>query len=117
MRVITRHMTRYGGGVVLGTGGNIGMGIIAWDAVNDTVPGVIPGPVTSPEVDWMIRSVIIIPDQTPVGLLAYQQDDVFAESSAKRRLGNQAGLLMVLESTVPSGAFFVSADARYLLKE
>jgi hypothetical protein len=117
MRLITRHMMRYNGGVILGTGGAIGMGIIAWDSVNDQIPGFLPGPVTSPEVDWMTRSVIIVPDQTPVGLLAYQQDDVFASSSAKRRLGNQSGLLWVLESTVPSGAFFIGADARFLLKE
>ncbi len=117
MRCITRHMTKYNGGVPLTTGGEVGMGIIAWDHVNNSIPSDIPGPVSDGNVDWMIRSVIIVPDQAPVGFLAYQQDDVFAESSAKRRLGNQAGLLWVLQSTVPSAAFFVGSDCRYLLKE
>ncbi len=91
-------------------------GVIAWDDVNDTVPTDPPLPFANPELDWMIRSPILLPTAAAQGSVVYQQDDTFAQSSAKRRLGNQSGLLLVVQSgsnaTVSWGV-----DVRYLLKE
>ncbi len=91
-------------------------GVIAWDDVNDTVPADPPLPNSNPELDWMIRSPILLPPAAAAGSLIFQQDDTFAQSSAKRRLGNQSGLLLVVESG-SNGTVSWGVDVRYLLKE
>jgi hypothetical protein len=62
----------------------------------------------------MIRSPIPLVPFSPI-TLTYQADDTFAQSSAKRRLGNQAGLLAVVGAV--NNSFDFSYDIRYLLKE
>jgi hypothetical protein len=114
MRILMRFGLRID--FVSSNNSSIVAGVIAWDDVNDTVPTDPPLPRSNPELDWMIRSPILLLPAAAQGSLIYQQDDTFAQSSAKRRLGNQSGLLLVVESgsnaTVSWGV-----DVRYLLKE
>jgi hypothetical protein len=94
------------------------MGIIPWNSINDVTPvGTTPNP-NDGSLDWMIRSTILVPTATGTTTPAviYQQDDTFAQSAAKRRLGNDKGLLMVIWSESDAN-MQVAMDVRYLLKE
>ncbi len=93
------------------------VGLIAWDAVSDAVPALIPDPLQQCELDWITRFVWPIPAGDPITILNGVDFDLAHLSKAKRRLGNQTSILYVATVTAVSGAVNFAADVRVLIKE
>jgi hypothetical protein len=109
MQLSMRNSTTSGFGLA-------GVGLIAWDAKDNTVPSPPPNPVIDHELDWM--HLIINPYVSGVagGSVVDTVADSLMLSSAKRRLGNSKGLLMVFANQSGASIDFI-AYGRYLLKE
>jgi len=105
------------GAQTAGVWGELGFGLIAWTDVNDTAPapGDIPSPLTNLDADWIWRYVQPIAPGAALDNNGQFLDSVHM-SKAKRRLGNDKGLLMVFHNFAASNAAFY-ADARCLIKE
>jgi hypothetical protein len=100
------------------------VGLIAWSDIDFQAPaqGECPGPITHCDLDWINRFVFQFPELTapgtggPFGLW-----DTVHMSKAKRRLGNDRGILASFESfsLSPSTGESVSygMDVRCLIKE
>ncbi len=98
----------------------VGFGVIAWDNKDDTIPAATPLPIGNPQLDWIIVARSSVPSGTPTGTTVFYHNEnaVNTYSKARRRLGNQTGLLYVLEIT-PAASVNVNYtfSARYLIKE
>ena len=93
------RMFGFVGGTVDSTGDTVGIGVIAWSYVpgSDAVPAAIPGPVSDGSADWMWWWVA--PFVTQVGTsFSFVESDSVINSKARRRLGNDRSLLVVVES-------------------
>ena len=99
----------------LAGGSFIGFGVIAWDAIDDTVPTQIPRPITDCNLDWVTRAVAPVPLGTPAGTVFTLTFDFTHLSSARRRLGAERGILGVIETD--NVAASISTDTRCLLRE
>ncbi len=99
-----------------GLAGTVGVGLIAWDDINDT-PDDVPCPITDANLDWVIRHIHPVPTNEPVNtLVTFPQLDMMFESKAMRRLGNTKGLLLAFENASFGGWSFAT-DVRFLVKE
>ncbi len=108
----------------------VGFGIIKHvnpiDTVNTLPANVLPNPVTDGDMDWLLRIILPIPYNTFVGGrngTFFNTLDTEYQSQARRRMGNDSGLLAVLTTVAPTGgqvggtAFDFAADVRFLVKE
>ncbi|WP_283548165.1 hypothetical protein [Lactiplantibacillus plantarum] len=96
------------------TDGRGAVGIIAWDGVDATVPPAtdLPAPWSQPNLDWMWHTHL---NSSAMAVLGWGYTDVLANTSAKRRMGNSKGLLVVAQSGAVG--FDWTFGCRYLLKE
>ncbi len=104
------------GTTAAGTGIFAAIGIIAWDGISVATPTPCPGPLTDCNLDWVVRIVGVQPDGTAAGTLL--NPNIFDNthlSKARRRLGNQTGLLVSFETE--GGTFAFAIDIRVLIKE
>jgi len=97
------------------TAGFWGIGLIAWSDVNDTVPTDPPGPVTDGYLDWIFNHITPVPIGT-AALLYGPPDNASIISKAKRRLGDDKGILLCLETVGMTGGAAVAAYWRGLIK-
>jgi hypothetical protein len=100
-----------------GFGGFAGIGVIAWNYVDDNVPLDIPQ-VLSPDgdMDWIARWIGVAPMTTPAG--TNLNPNIFDNThlnKARRRLGNDRSLLVVFETVDISANYAI--DLRALIKE
>jgi hypothetical protein len=97
-------------------------GLIAWDRKDDTVPAIadLPDPIDNGELDWINRYVSMWPQEAPNLIVSPSLDDVHL-SKAKRKLGQDKGILCVFSTSVgagaPAGIVNFAADIRCLIKE
>ncbi len=93
----------------------VGWGLIAWDSTTDADPNPCPDPIANCDLDWINRYVVPVPF-SPVGTIIEQPFDNVHLSKAKRRLGQDRGILLVFSQV---GGFDVAlgADVRCLIKE
>jgi hypothetical protein len=100
------------------------MGIIAWNFTRHPdgsalVPSECPDLINLPGVcqdeDWIYRWYLPISGAVPVGSAFYINDANDRMSKARRRLGNDTGLLFVVQSFVSNFKFHFHASA--LIKE
>ena len=98
-------------------GGLVAAGVIAWSDINDVVPSDPPGPITNVNQDWIIRQVFAIPPSYPGGFIGGPSLDTAYYSKARRRLGNDRGLLLVVENFATGVSLNYAVDVRFLLKE
>jgi hypothetical protein len=96
------------------------IGIIAWDSKDNTLPIDCPDPLRDCDLDWIVRIVGAAPPGS--GALTAYNPNVFDNthlSKAKRRLGNQTGILACFSNGLgvngPAVDMFI--DARCLIKE
>jgi hypothetical protein len=98
----------------------IGVGVLAWDSRNDTIPATVPLPISDPQLDWIIVARSSIPSGTPTGTTVFYHNEnaVNTYSKARRRLGNQTGLLYVFE-IAPGASVNINytVSFRFLIKE
>ncbi len=95
----------------------VGVGIIAWDDVNDVVPSDPPCPIFYSNLDWIIRHIAPIPQGTLAGTeITFPNSDMIFQSRAMRKLGNTKGLFLAFEISGAVAASF-AVDVRFLLKE
>jgi hypothetical protein len=103
----------------------VAAGLIRWDSIDDDPPDPLsaPGPLTHCNLDWINRYVATYFTNFN-GQFAIQTQglfDIVHLSEAKRRLGNDSGILFCAEAISPNPnaqTFFrVSADVRCLIKE
>ena len=87
-------------------------GVIAWDDIDNTVDNV-PDPFNWPNLDWMLTGARSFTDNAATFTSEGSSGSGWIESAAKRRMGNQKGLLFVLYSPISAS---YSVTARYLLK-
>jgi len=82
----------------------VGMGVIAWDAIDDSLPNIadVPLPIQSPQYDWVWQWVSPMPatllangEFTTHQNLAGPEGGVFTR--AQRKLSQGTGLLLVVE--------------------
>jgi hypothetical protein len=97
-------------------------GIIAWSGTDlVTLPNPLPSPLTDPELDWMWHQYSGGTDSTIAtspGIQTLMFDISEKLSKARRRMGNQMGLLYVFSNSFSSETSLTnSAGIRYLLKE
>ncbi len=92
-----------------------GVGIIAWDSVSDATPAPCPGPLTNPELDWMWLWKVPVTGTTPNTTFYNDRCDSDRGSKARRKLGNQTSLLIVVQSLVLDFRYHI--HARALIKE
>jgi hypothetical protein len=101
------------------SGGFLAIGMIAWNYVTDAVPTAADTPsVMSPDgdMDWIARWVGAATPSTGIGVPL--NPNIFDNThlvKARRRLGNDRGLLVVFEAVAIGGQF--SIDLRTLIKE
>ena len=88
-------------------------GVIAWSDRND-VPDDCPDPYNDPNLDWMMTGAKGLQDSNNRLQSEGMSGSGWIESSAKRRMGNDKGLLWSLFPRL-QGSY--SASFRYLLKE
>jgi hypothetical protein len=96
------------------------IGIIRWDHTDSTVPLNAPGPLRNCDADWIVRIVFLIAPATAIGSnLSSNIFDNTHLSKAKRRLGNNSGILACFETAATAGNYSVAfgLDARCLIKE
>ncbi len=97
-------------------------GIIAWDSIDDGIPVFPPGPITHCDLDWINRYVFQFSAGAPSGSGGPGDlwDNVHL-SKAKRRLGNDRGILICFEGFGFNPSEFdklnIGADVRCLIKE
>ena len=97
-----------------GSGAVAGFGIIVWSATpDDSVPTECPGPITECEYDWLYLHIYPMLPGTAVAL--FNGDNLDRRSQAKRRLGNDKGILLVAQSLVTTSNFHY--HVRCLIKE
>ncbi len=105
------------------TGAAIGIGLIAWSGRFDTsvVGGPdTPLPLSDGNLDWILRYVLPIPSgYNPAAdqLHGEAMWDNHHLSKAKRRLGQDHGILMVAESKQITNFWSINIDVRMLIKE
>jgi hypothetical protein len=116
----TLFATRWFVQIVTGAGGlnfNAAIGIIAWDSIDDIPPtgaSEVPCPLTHCNLDWIVRYAV--PSATGSGALVTNLVlDSTHLSKARRRLGNQTGILIVAETDGLAANF--GADVRCLLRD
>ncbi len=98
-----------------------GIGLIAWDDTNDFCSSVdAPDPILDCNLDWINRWVAIFPSGSNAGTFANPNIfDITHLSKAKRRLGNQKGLLLTFSAYTTGAVNTISfgIDIRCLIKE
>ena len=96
-----------------------GIGLIVWNGVDDTDPpaGECPQPITNCDADWIWHWIVPAIAGQGNGF-SYQNwsADGLIRSKAKRRLGNDKGLLWASENRGPVAAQ-LHAHGRFLIKE
>jgi hypothetical protein len=98
--------------------GMIGVGIIAWDDVND-VPDDVPSPIQDQNLDWMWTTYVCRSSEAAsINDGSRGNDNITGmyDVSSKRRMGNTKGLLMVVHNYTQQQVQFTYA-MRFLLKE
>jgi hypothetical protein len=103
-----------------------GAGIIDWSSLDDFVPSfseiLAMNPTIRQDMDWIWRVVYSIPGGMPVGTFAAGQPDSELMSKARRRMGNNKGLLLVIgwnqpDQVTPVSEIAWAVDFRFLIKE
>jgi hypothetical protein len=104
---------------VSGAGSFFNVGIIRWNGI---MANILFSPPPSPyglgggNFDWMWRWVVLLPQNVASGMVFTNQGvDILIESKAKRRMGNDNGLLLVV-AAIGIGFDWV-IDVRYFFKE
>jgi hypothetical protein len=100
-------------------GAAIGIGLIVWSSKDDSIPSAAatPLPLSDGELDWVNRWVIPIPQGQSSLETIYNELDNVHLSKAKRRLGQDNGILLVAETKLLSNSWGISTDVRCLIKE
>ncbi len=94
-----------------------GFGIIVWSAASDAAPvgDQCPGPLSDCDADWAYSFYgPFVPTPGGAGMALYTNTELDRRSSAKRRLGNDKGILLVAEGEGNVSAHF---HVRCLIKE
>ncbi len=98
-------------------GGWIGLGLIVWSSRDDTVPNLPPRPVSDANLDWVYNVIVPIPGSLANGTtITPYQTERFVSSKARRRMGNDQGLLLCLEN-FSAAPVDVAYAVRFLMKE
>ncbi len=93
------------------------IGIIAWNHVDDIVPVDCPGPLSNCDFDWIWwYAVPATAAVSPGHLWGNGGADTTILSKARRRLGNDSSLLVVVEA-LGTGSWDFHMHARLLVKE
>lgn len=110
----------------------VGMGLIKWshpdpneiDGVNIDSHSVVPGPLSTPTMDWVWRAAQFTRVFGAVGETVFVGSDfALMQSRAMRKLSQNEGLLQVLELNILGAGFETSLDvawgmeSRMLVKE
>ena len=99
-------------------GSIVALGIIVWNGVTDVDPAgdECPGPITSCEADWVwLMLYPLVPGSATNTLLETGGQELDRRSQAKRKLGNDKGILLVVETVGVAADFHV--HTRHLIKE
>jgi hypothetical protein len=99
--------------------GQFYFGLISWNDINDTVPLDFPDPFDNIEADWIC--VGALPFYSPVsgtvfGGTTSERGDGMVQYNAKRRLGNDKGILLSVVNDSPVTVLWKFAY-RGLIKE
>jgi len=101
------------------TSGDIaGFGIIVWNGVSDVDPAgdECPGPITSCEADWVYLFLHPMVAGSNIALTAAGTgNELDRRSQARRKIGNDKGILFVAETVGIAGEFHI--HTRHLIKE
>ncbi len=95
-------------------------GVIEWPDINDNPPaaGESPDPLLRPSMDWIMHNFYSVPFAGTASVLIYPGgNSTVADSKAKRRLGNEKGILFVISTGIASADVRFQAGARCLLQE
>jgi hypothetical protein len=90
-------------------------GLISWDDKDDNVPPDSPAPDIDVNLDWIMTGARGIKDSNTSWSTEGKDGSGWVESVAKRRLGNNKGLLLSVRH--PTVMYTYSAQVRFLLKE